>query len=51
MKSRAADDTFFGMSLMFRRNSSGPITFPCGPPEVVGDDLDAWPSTSTVGSC
>ena len=45
--SRTCEVTTLGRSLMWRRNSSGPSTEPCGTPESTDTWLDFLPSTTT----
>ncbi len=46
-KRRAVDDKFHGRSLIYRRNPRGPMTVPCGIPDVIVDSDEHSPSTST----
>jgi len=44
---RTVDRTLLGRSLMYTRNNRGPMTMPCGTPDVTGDSEDVWPSSTT----
>ena len=52
-KCRTLDVTTFGMSLIYNKNNRGPITVPCGTPDIAGTSVDISPSrrNSLVSSC